>query len=224
MCKIILESYNKMVGNKIRKMTIIKCPDCLKEREVRYDSVKSSETTCCRSCLNLRRPTKPKEELFHWQKYYRSKVGKIAHAFQTHKLRSKEKGWQPPTYTREELIHWAMSQDSYHILFRNWEESNYSSNLSPSIDRIDDYGIYSFDNIQLITWEQNNHKGRHYQKIGLNRKNSIAVNQYTLDGDFLNSFHSLIEAERQTGVSNASISRVCRNPTHTAGGFKWEYA
>lgn len=117
-----------------------------------------------------------------------------------------------------------MSQDSYHILFRNWEESNYSSNLSPSIDRIDDYGIYSFDNIQLMTWEQNNRKGNHYQKNGLNRKNSIAVNQYTLDGDFLTSFHSLMEAERQTGVSNTSISRVCRNLAHTAGGFKWEYA
>ena len=36
-------------------------------------------------------------------------------------------------------------------------------------------------------------------------------------------YPSCIEAERQTGVSNGSISECCRGRRQTAGGFHWKY-
>lgn len=36
-------------------------------------------------------------------------------------------------------------------------------------------------------------------------------------------FHSLMEAQRQTGVNSSSISSCCRGLKKSAGGFHWEY-
>lgn len=224
MDQIILEYTSQIVGDRKRKLAVVECPDCSEQRTVRVDSLKVNKTTCCRSCLNLRRPTKPEEELFNYKEYYRSKEGKLAHMYQAQKLRSKEKGWKQPDYTQKELIDWAMKQDLYHNLYADWKDSNYQKSLAPSIDRIDDYKPYSLDNIQLMTWDSNNTKGSYYQKIGKNQKNSKAVHQFDLDGNFIQEFHSLKDAERQTGVNNATISRACRKPQCTAGGFRWSYS
>lgn len=54
-------------------------------------------------------------------------------------------------------------------------------------------------------------------------KCSKPVCQYTLDGEFLNEYPSVIEAERQTKVSDSQISKCCRM-THkykSAGGYLW---
>ena len=224
MDQIILEYTSQIVGNRKRKMALVECPDCSEQRTIRVDSLKVNETTCCRSCLNLRRPTKPEEELFNYTEYYRSKEGKLAHIYQGQKQRSKEKGWKQPDYTQKELLDWAMEQEIYHRLFTDWEDSSYQRDLAPSVDRIDDYKPYSLDNIQLMSWDSNNKKGTYYQKIGKNQKNSKAVQQYDLDGNFIQEFHSLKHAERQTGVNNATISSACRDPKYTAGGFRWYYS
>ena len=42
--------------------------------------------------------------------------------------------------------------------------------LAPSIDRKDDYKPYTFDNIQLTTWQQNKAKGHEDCKNGINNK------------------------------------------------------
>lgn len=51
------------------------------------------------------------------------------------------------------------------------------------------------------------------------------VQQYDKDNNLLNEFISCLEAFRQTGVDNASISKVCDNkPSYTqAGGYMWKY-
>ena len=38
------------------------------------------------------------------------------------------------------------------------------------------------------------------------------------------AYESAREAERQTGICQASISACARGEQHTAGGFRWEYA
>ena len=48
------------------------------------------------------------------------------------------------------------------------------------------------------------------------------VKQYTKNGDFVAEFKSYIDAERNTGVANASISACCNGKRKSAGGFKWE--
>lgn len=50
------------------------------------------------------------------------------------------------------------------------------------------------------------------------------VNQLMLDGTFINTYESIREAERKTGISHYGIGDVLRGKTKTSGGFKWEYA
>ena len=57
-----------------------------------------------------------------------------------------------------------------------------------------------------------------------NTKLSKAVYQYTKDGQFITSYPSMTEAERQTGVSHGDISYCCRGKLKTAGGYCWRFA
>lgn len=62
------------------------------------------------------------------------------------------------------------------------------------------------------------------EEIQRHRKSiSKPVSQY-FEGEFIKTFHSTMEAERQTGVNHRSISACCNNKLKTAGGYVWRYA
>lgn len=222
MNKIILETFNKIdTKGKKRKLAKTQCPDCGLIKEVRFDSVKSSETTCCRSCLNLRRDKKPEEDKFNALEHYHSVPGRCTSIYNAQKMRSIKYGWAPPSYTRLELQEWMEAQLNCKKLFNDWEKSNYSKDYSPSVDRLDDYKPYSLNNIRLVPWHINNEKMRQDVKKGTNAKKLHGVIQLDLDKNIINKFHSLKEAERQTSIHSGSISRAARKK-QTAGGFFWE--
>lgn len=50
------------------------------------------------------------------------------------------------------------------------------------------------------------------------------VNRYTVDDEYIDSFSSIADAERQTGALQPNISHCCRGFHKTAGGYKWFYA
>lgn len=149
-----------------------------------------------------------------------SKEGLVSKLYNNQVQRSKKRGHSKPEYTRDELYSWIVSQDNFNTLYDNWVKSGYLKNLVPSIDRLDDKLGYSISNIQLITWQENDTKGRQSQRDGCNSKCRI-VNQLTLDGEFIAQFHSKNEACRQTGIHN--IESVCSGRLPHAGGYKWEY-
>lgn len=51
------------------------------------------------------------------------------------------------------------------------------------------------------------------------------VAKYDLEGNLLNTYPSISEAKRQTGICDSLISKVCKNVISykTAGGFVWKY-
>ena len=49
------------------------------------------------------------------------------------------------------------------------------------------------------------------------------INQLTLDGFCINTYNSIRDAEKMTGISHYGISDVLRGRLKTSGGFKWEY-
>ena len=50
------------------------------------------------------------------------------------------------------------------------------------------------------------------------------VRQLTKEGIVINTFNSLAEAHRKTGVHARNICQVCgRGPSSSAGGYLWEY-
>lgn len=128
-----------------------------------------------------------------------------------------------PTYTNKELREWLFSQKLFHELYDNWKINNYEINLVPSVDRIDDYFFYTMDNIQLMTWEENNKKGYSDRRNGKNNKCNKVVRQYDLNDNFVAEYHSTMEAYRQTGISRGNISECCMGNRKTAGGCKWKY-
>lgn len=54
--------------------------------------------------------------------------------------------------------------------------------------------------------------------------NNKKVNQYNLENKLLNTFNSIAEASRKTGVNKNSIGMVCNKQRKTAGGFIWKFA
>lgn len=59
-------------------------------------------------------------------------------------------------------------------------------------------------------------------KKSINNNHSI-VNQIDKNGVIVDTFKSLKEAERNTGIKASNISKVITKSSKSAGGYKWEY-
>ena len=61
-------------------------------------------------------------------------------------------------------------------------------------------------------------------KILINRKDeSKPVLQFDKNGNYLNEYLSIKDAERHTGIYKENICRVCRGERKRAGGYVWKY-
>ena len=49
------------------------------------------------------------------------------------------------------------------------------------------------------------------------------LQQFSLEGELLETYDSVAEASRQTGISKTCISRVCRGERESSRGFIWKY-
>jgi len=133
------------------------------------------------------------------------------------------RGMQPPQFTRKELFDWCNSNKLFHILYDKWVKGGCVTDYIPSVDRIDDYKTYTFDNMQLMTFKENRHKAYKDKREGRNNKISKAVAQLTMNDTVYKMYHSTEEASRQTGIARNGISRCCNNKSKTAGGYKWKF-
>lgn len=151
---------------------------------------------------------------------------------------SKSRGHQRPTYSLEELIEWFNNQPHFDTLYNNWIDSNCKRVLVPSVDRKDDTIGYSFDNIRLITFGENQSKSYDMHKKGELIFDNKPVLQYECirgkrignrgatplsRGKLLNSYNSIMDAHRETDVNFKNISSVCNNKRRHAGGFIWTF-
>ncbi len=217
-----------MINARNRTYVDINCELCNKSLHLRGDSIKHREHIYCRSCTNRNRAKYPQVA----DKTYHTIGGRVSVLYTSQVSRSNKYGWESPNYTRDELLDWVTSQENYEQLFNDWKDSGYSRDKSLSIDRLDDYKPYSFDNIRLVTWEENNQKGRADKVTGINTKGLTPVRQLDLDGNVIAEYHSIMAAQRQTGVNNSHIYNACKGyrmmngkqkTVLTAGGFKWQF-
>ena len=155
--------------------------------------------------------------------YRKSIEGIITQAYSHQKECSKTRGHIPPTYTRNELRDWILAQPNFMPLYTAWVDSGYVKNLKPSIDRLNDAVGYTFDNIQLVAFGENTRK--QYDKILSGEKVNFhrKVNQYTLEGKFIQTFNSAREAKRVLDKKGIAITGCCLGTHPTAGGFYWRY-
>lgn len=108
---------------------------------------KTGLSSQCRECSNKR-----------IKLYNKTKEGLITKIFRDQRKSSKKRGHRMPCYTIKELKKWVFSQEKFHILYEKWVKSGYKKNKIPSLDRKNNLIGYSFDNIQIVTWEYNHIK------------------------------------------------------------------
>ena len=51
----------------------------------------------------------------------------------------------------------------------------------------------------------------------------VPVEQYSLQGEYIDTYYNMHEAERQTGVSSKNIWCVVHEQSLTAGGYQWKF-
>lgn len=76
----------------------------------------------------------------------------------------------------------------------------------------------SVTNLEWVTPSENQ---IHSRKTGLSPTKPIDM--LSLDGSFLKTFFSTMEAQRQTGINSGHINSCCTGKRKTAGGYKWQY-
>lgn len=92
-----------------------------------------------------------------------------------------------------------------------------NSNISRAIKtqgRTKEY-LWSYEKLANLT--------PYKRKVGVIVPKGKKVEQLDLNGNVLNQFESLKQAEEATGVNLGSISLVCNNKRKTAGGYIWRF-
>ena len=159
-------------------------------------------------------------------RFNKTKRGVISVSYYNQKGNSKRRKHPPPRYEFNEFVVWVLNQEVFHKLYDIWVYSGHLKELKPSIDRKNDFYCYSFDNIQITTWEYNNRKGHDDRMNGIGTQGEsfcVRVVQYTIDGEFISEYFSIGDAHRNTGVNRFDISSTCAGRLKHAGGFIWKY-
>lgn len=191
----------------------VKCEEVKPFKEFRkHKTTKDGRDSYCRVC-----------GLENSKNHTRSLNGRIMQMYRTQKQSSKDRHHKKPSYSRDEFIDWMLNNKDYLRLHDEWVKSGYKKSLAPSVDRLDDYKGYGFDNIQVITWGENNKKGYLDRINGINNKTNKAVVKISLNGTKLKTYYSISQAARDVGCSVGSICRVCNGKRKTTRGFIWKY-
>lgn len=134
----------------------------------------------------------------------------------------------------------SMLSDLFNLNNINWVECDKygQTKMIPEVARLYNQGL-SIPEIQNIIGYHRKTIGRWLKQannIGLccydlheslirsarnNTSHNISVNRYTKDGKYIDTFVSMADAERQTGVSVSSICVACGKLDRSAGGYRW---
>lgn len=158
--------------------------------------------------------TKILENTRRWRLTYK---GLTANLYAKIRERSKRNNRQNDEFTLAEFRAFLEATD-IRRLFRRWERGNWSNKGRPSVDRIDCLLGYTFDNMQVITAQENRKKGDE-EKIILWGK---PIHQVSLSGNVVAKYPNIKKAMEMTGINRNNISSVLHGKRKTAGGFKWE--
>ena len=225
------------------------CPMCgeYKSRNEFYLNKNNNISYFCKKCAAIKSAQyaknstiQQKEKAKKRLKQYRIKnKGNIHNWFVTTyngmRNRNKAKSFGELKFSCEQFEKWVLDNysEKFYLMFEKYVNSGFDKYEKPSIDRIDDYKGYTFDNMQLLNWRENNEKGRKSNKNKIScaevakRYCSKTVEQFDLNGNFISEYESTHEIERKLGYSSSSIARACRktkeNKNTISHGYIWRY-
>lgn len=155
--------------------------------------------------------------------YRRSFLGHIVTIYNAQINHSKDREHNPPEYSKDEFINFISMDKKYILLHNEWVNSGFLKKLSPSIDRLDEYEGYSFKNIQITTWGNNNILAYERRKSGLNNKQSREIFCYNFTGAMVSKYHSINCAAREFGLRAGHISECAYGKRKQVGGYLWKF-
>ncbi len=152
------------------------------------------------------------------KKWGQSIQGIISKSYSSQKYSSKKRGHVQPNYSKEELAVWAEKNITFTLLYKKYTLSGYDSKLRPSFDRLKNELPYSFDNLQVLTWQENNKK-----KNSSSHKGTEIV-KYSLKGVKLATYSTIRVASKETTGNSLSrgIGKCVNGDLKTAYGFIWK--
>ena len=75
-----------------------------------------------------------------------------------------------------------------------------------------------------MTWPENMDKGHSDRRNGVNNKMNNSVMQSNIAVEPIKQYHSMMQAQRETGIHSGKICACCKKIRKSAGGYRWEYA
>lgn len=198
-------------------MKCVKCNEIKEEKEFYFEKTKKSGySSWCKDCHK-------KEN----KKKYKTKDGVIKTIFASQISSSYRRCHKKPSYTIDELSEWLYS-NGFNSLYDNWVKNDFKKDFKPSVDRLDDFKPYTFNNIRLVTWKDNREKQyKDFREnilpnigyFGLGHQPVAALNN---DGSVFKKFISMAEAARYFNLkSHSTISSCCNGRIEKAAGYKW---
>ena len=191
------------------------CKNCKEEKEaedfyLRNDN-KDGLRNQCKAC-----------DIVRIKNHSKTKEGKLKAIYDSQTASSKHRRHESPTYTKKEFVDRFINDLDYIRHYYSWCISNYSKKYSPSFDRKDDYKGYSFENIQIMYWFENNEKGNLDIREGRNNKQAKGVIGTNIKTGEKIEFHSIMEAERG-GFASSHVSNCCLGRVRQHKGYFWKY-
>ena len=153
--------------------------------------------------------------------YDSTEKGVIRVIYKTQKTANKKRGFGALPYTKAELKDW-LYKNNYKKMYDHWISKGMKKDDKPSVDRIDDFSGFSFNNIKLGTWKEN----RNHQYldlitgVGTGGVRCKPVNKISKEGIIISTYVSLRSAQRDIGHS---IEYALKNKVKCKGGFYWKY-
>lgn len=147
----------------------------------------------------------------HKEAYYHSKIGVSTQIYVHQKQSCKHRKHPMPTYSKQELTKWLFSKPEFDVLFKQWEDSGFDRWMSPSVDRIDNSKSYTIDNIQLMSWKDNDAKYHRQVFNGEEKHLSKPVIRTNKTTGEETRYHSINHACRMTGIGRVAIIGYCNN-------------
>lgn len=192
-------------STKANRFAMFECTDCLQPFKARATGAVAKAQLTCKECAN-RCDRMHKHKLYPvWngikQRCY-SPARKDYNRYGAIGVAMADEWKDDPTA----FITWCEANGWEHGLAVDKDIKCRELNISPA--------IYSPETVTFVTPSANTREA-----------NGRLINQYTLEGEFVQAFTSAIEAGESLGLASGdSITNTCKQRQQTSAGFKWAYA